>query len=42
MGFVMEVQCIVNDLGTAFLHATYKNSCFTQLGIKNIYQEYGQ
>jgi len=24
LGFVMEVQCTVNDLGTAFLQATYK------------------
>jgi hypothetical protein len=24
MGFVMEVQCSVNDLETAFLQATYK------------------
>jgi len=39
MGFDMEVQCTVNDVWTVFLQATYKNSCFTQLGIRNIYQD---
>ena len=36
LGFVMEVQCTVNDLGTAFLQATYKKFML-HTGIRNIY-----
>lgn len=38
LGFVMEVQCTVNDLGTAFLQATYKKFML-HTGIRNIYQD---